>query len=157
MFKSLTKYGERIKTEICMHWLDRLTKIERLTFYYFYFYTIHWFRISPFWCALSIVAGALGLPAVIGAAGFGAGGIGAGGLVAFLQSLGVSGLASFVMTQAGQALIAVGCLTELPEEDEWMKPTNCHVTRVTKSQIITSIFYFTQFLHLFFDLFAIDL
>ena len=73
---------------------------------------------------MPIVAGALGLPAVIGAAGFGAGGIGAGGLVAFpasmafLQSLGASGLASFVMTQAGQALIAVGCLTVLPEEDE---------------------------------------
>jgi hypothetical protein len=60
---------------------------------------------------LSIVAGALGLPAVIGAAGFGAGGIGAGGLVAFLQW-------PFSMTQAGQALIAVGCLTVLPEEDE---------------------------------------
>jgi predicted phage tail protein len=59
---------------------------------------------------LPIVAGALGLPAVIGpavigAAGFvGAGGIGAGGLVAFLQSLGASGLAS-------------GCLTVLSEED----------------------------------------
>jgi hypothetical protein len=38
--------------------------------------------------------------------------------MAFLQSLGASGLASFVMTQAGQALIAAGCLTVLPEEDE---------------------------------------
>jgi hypothetical protein len=74
---------------------------------------------------LSIVAGAValadrragagaGLP--VGAVGLiGAGGVGAGGLVAFLGHAG--GLASFAMTAAGQALIAVGCITVIPEED----------------------------------------
>jgi hypothetical protein len=42
--------------------------------------------------------------------------------VAFLQSLGTNGLTSFAKTEVGQALIAkliaAGCLTVIPEEDE---------------------------------------
>ena len=76
---------------------------------------------------MSIVAGAValadrragagaGLP--VGAAGLiGAGGVGAGGLVAFAFLGHAGGLASFAMTAAGQVLIAVGCITVIPEED----------------------------------------
>ena len=72
--------------------------------------------------ALAAGAGAgAGLP--VGAAVFGAGGVGGlVTLVAFLQSLGTNGLTSFAKTEVGQALIAkliaAGCLTVIPEEDE---------------------------------------
>ena len=39
-------------------------------------------------------------------------------LVAYLQSLGATGLASFATIAVGQALMAVGCLSVILEEDE---------------------------------------
>jgi hypothetical protein len=119
------------------------------------FHAIHWvriyhhftFRIDP---RCAIAAGVVfGVPAAATAVGFGAAGIGAGtlaakmmswtaifsgggvsswSLVAFLQSLGASGLASFAMTPAGQALIAAGCLIPwvILEEDEWMILMSCY-------------------------------
>jgi hypothetical protein len=51
---------------------------------------------------------ALGIPAAVTAAGFGGAGIGAGTLAAKMMS----------WTAAGQALMAVGCLSVILEEDE---------------------------------------
>ena len=59
---------------------------------------------------------ALGIPAAVTAAGFGGAGIGAGTLAAKMMSW--TGLASFATTAAGQALMAVGCLSVILEEDE---------------------------------------
>jgi hypothetical protein len=46
------------------------------------------------------------------------GGVSSASLVAYLQSLGATGLTGFAMTAAGQALMAVGCLSVILEEDE---------------------------------------
>ena len=53
---------------------------------------------------------------------FSGGGVSSASLVAYLQSLGETGLDSFAMTAAGQVLMAVGCLSVILEEDELMKP-----------------------------------
>ena len=75
----------------------------------------------------------VGIPAIITALGFGAGGIGAGtfgawlmswwggsvpagGIVAYLQSIGATGLTAFAGTYAGKALVAAGCLEHLEVE-----------------------------------------
>ena len=97
-------------------------------------YNIIVYRINPVRCAAAAGVVALSLPFIVGAAGFGVGGIGAGtfgswlmswyggsvpasGLVAYLQSLGAAGLTSFATTATGQALVVLGCLSQI-EEDE---------------------------------------
>ena len=67
----------------------------------------------------------VGIFAIITALGFGPGGIGAwlmawwgggvpaGGIVAYLQSIGATGLAAFATTDAGQDLVVAGCLEKV--------------------------------------------
>jgi hypothetical protein len=60
--------------------------------------------------AAGIGAGSLAAKMMSWSAIANGGGVPAGGLVAYLQSLGTMGLAGFAKTQAGLALIAVGCI-----------------------------------------------
>ena len=53
------------------------------------------------------------------------GSVPAGGIIAFLQSLGAKGLASFASTYAGKALLAAGCL-ELKEVEVCSLTSECH-------------------------------